>query len=81
MLDNLADYLSAHKPTLDLLRQRVLLKVTLITIGNTDVNTACLGSDNLDRLHALFREVNRSRVRGIDLNRRDSSGDLDFEGG
>lgn len=79
MLDNLTDNLTAHEPTLDLLWKRVLFEVPFIPIWHTNIDTASFGSDDFYPLHALFREVDGSRVGRVDLNGRDRSCDLDFE--
>lgn len=79
MLHNLTNDLATHKPTLDLLRKRVLFEVPFVTCRNADIHTARLGSDDLHGVHALFREVDGARVCRVDLDGWDGTGDLDFE--
>lgn len=80
MLHNLRKDLTILKHTLDLLWQCILLEITLITRRDRNVDTTSLGSDDLDDVHTLFREVDLSRIGGIDLYGGHGSGDLDFEG-
>ena len=79
MLNDFGDQLALDHSAPHLFGHGSLLKVAPFTCRDRDIDRRRFAGDDLDRLHALLTEIDRSRVGRVNLNSRNRAVNLDLE--